>query len=137
MEKLIRLLMRVGLLGALCLVAPSSFASGGGGGGEAGASAYTRLDPFTVNLQGLKQVIQVAITLKMAKPEAAEKAKLYMPAIRNDIIYLLSSKTPEQLGTPEGKERLLVETRRAVNKALELNSKEGVAEVLFESIIIQ
>lgn len=136
MGKLNRLFARIGLLGALCLIAPLSFASGGGGG-EAGASAYTHLDPFTVNLQGLKQVIQVAITLKMAKPEAAEKAKLYMPAIRNDIIYLLSSKTAEQLGTPEGKERLLVETRRAVNKALELNSKEGVAEVLFESIIIQ
>jgi flagellar protein FliL len=139
MRNLTNCMVRMGLAVMLCVSAPLSLASehGGGGGGEGGASAYARLEPFTVNLQGLKQVLQVAITLKMAKPEAGEKVKVYMPAIRNDLIYLLSSKTPEELGTAEGKERLLTETKRTVNRSLELNSKEGVAEVLFESIIIQ
>ncbi len=109
----------------------------GGGGGEGGASNYQKLEPFTVNLVGLKQYLQVVITLKLAKPEAGEKVKLYMPAVRNDLIYLLSGKTAAEIQSVEGKQRLLAETKATVNKAVNLDAKEGVSEVLFESIIIQ
>lgn len=107
------------------------------GGGEGGGGAYVRLEPFTVNLVGLHQVIQVAMTLKPAKPEVADKIKTYMPAIRHEIILLLSGKTPEQMQTSEGKQKLISETRYAANKALGMTSKDGVADVLFESFIIQ
>ena len=106
------------------------------GGGE-GGGGYERLEPFTVNLVGLHQVIQISVTLKPAKPEVGEKIKLYMPAIRHEIILLLSAKTPEQVQSSEGKQKLILETRYAANKALGLTSKDGVSDVLFESIIIQ
>lgn len=108
-----------------------------GGGEGAGNGAYEKLEPFTVNLVGLRQVIQVAVTLKLAKPEAGEKVKLYMPVIRHEMILLLSGKSAEQVGSSEGKQRLILETRAAVNKAIESNAKEGIADVLFEQIIIQ
>lgn len=105
------------------------------GGGEGGG--YERLEPFTVNLVGLRQVIQVSVTLKPAKADVSDKIKLYMPVIRHEIILLLSAKTPEQVQSSEGKQKLILETRFAANKALGLTSKDGVADVLFESIIIQ
>lgn len=118
---------------AMFLVAANANASEGGGGG----GAYERLEPFTVNLVGLTQVIQLVVTLKMARPEAGEKVKLYMPVIRHGMILLLSSKTSAQIETAEGKQRLIQETIATVNHAIELTPKEGVADVLFESIIIQ
>jgi flagellar FliL protein len=118
------------------LVAVNANASEGGGG-EGGGGAYTKLEPFTVNLVGLTQVIQLVVTLKMAKPEANEKVKLYMPAVRHNMILLLSSKSAEQVSSAVGKQQLIKETISAVNRAIESNAKEGVADALFESIIIQ
>lgn len=127
------------LLGT-CFLSLNAHASGhGGGGGEGGggAGAYEKLEPFTVNLVGLKQMIQLSMTLKLAKPETGEKIKLYMPAVRHEMILLLSSKTAAQVETSEGKQRLILETKATINRALGLDEKEGVADVLFEQIIIQ
>ena len=117
----------------------ASIAYAGEGGGEGGGSAggYEKLEPFTVNLAGLHQVIQVSLTLKPAKPDVSEKIKLYMPVIRHEIILLLCQKTTEQIESSDGKQKLILETRYAANKALGLTSKDGVSEVLVESIIIQ
>lgn len=121
---------------SLSLAAVNAHASEGGGG-EGGGGAYTKLEPFTVNLVGLTQVIQLVVTLKMAKPEAGEKVKLYMPAVRHNMILLLSSKSADQVSSAAGKQKLIKETISAVNRAIESNAKEGVADALFESIIIQ
>ena len=107
--------------------------AGENGGGE----GYEKLDPFTVNLVGLHQVVQLSATLKIAKPDVSDKIKLYMPAIQNEIILLLSTKTPEQLQTSEGRQQLILETRLAANKALMLTAKDGIADVFFESFLIQ
>ena len=122
---------------SLLLSLGNAHASGGGGGGE-GASAYEHVEPLTVNLRGgEQQYLQVSITLKLAKPEASAKVKLHMPAIRNNMIYLLSEKSAEDISNMEGKQRLLVESRDAVNKAIGLEAAEGVADVLFETFVIQ
>ena len=105
--------------------------------GKGGDDAYVALEPFTVNLMGLRQVIQLSVTLKPAKPDMADKIKAYTPVIRNEIILLLSAKTPEQLQTADGKLKLIVEIRMASNKALGLTMKTGIADVLLQSIIIQ
>jgi len=106
-------------------------------GGEGGGGAYVKLEPFTVNLVGLRQMIQITMTLKLAAPESSEKVKLYMPAIRHAVILLLSSKSAEQVETSEGKNILIKQIKSSANKAVGLSAKEGVADVLFESIIIQ
>lgn len=137
MRKSVGLVLRSGsiLMVAALLMMSNAFAQGGGGGD--GGGNYEKLEPFTVNLAGLHQVIQIAVTLKLASPEAKLKVGFYRPAIRHAVILLLSSKTSEELETAEGKQRLIVEIKTAVNKAVELSAKDGVAEVLLESIIIQ
>jgi len=125
------------LLFATFCISTSALAGEHGGGEGGGSGGYERLEPFTVNLVGLHQVIQISMTLKPAKPDVSDKIKLYMPVIRHEIIMLLSGKTPEQMQSSEGKQKLILETRYAANKALGLTSKDGVADVLFESIIIQ
>lgn len=102
-----------------------------------GSEDYKKLEPFTVNLAGLNKVVQVSITLKLSSPKVEDKIKLYMPAIQNEIILLLSSKTTEQLQTSDGKLQLILEIKNAANKVLELTPKEGVADVLLDSLLIQ
>lgn len=119
------------------VVTPAHANSHGGGGGEGGGASYEKMEDFVVNLQGLKQMIQISFTLKPAKPEAGAKVKTYMPVIRHRVILLLCGKTAEELQTLPGKEKLIKEVRYTVNKAIELDSKEGIAEVLMEKIIIQ
>lgn len=119
------------LLTLFCLSTSANAGESGNGEG------YERLEPFKVNLIGLHQIIQLSATLKMAKPDVGDKIKLYMPAIQHEIILLLSSKTPEQLKTAEGRQELILETRLAANKALMLSPKDGIADVFFESILIQ
>jgi len=120
------------------LVAPNAQASGHGGGGEGGGGgAYEKLEPFTVNLVGLKQMLQVSFTLKLAKPEAGEKVKFNMPLIRHKMITLMSAKTADQILSSEGKLQLIQEIKVAINKALSLDEAEGISDVLFSSIIVQ
>lgn len=137
MQKSIGFILRrsVGLIFlSLCFISINANAEEKGGADSGG---YERLEPFTVNLVGLRQMIQISITLKPAKPDVSDKIKLYMPAIRHEIILLLSGKTPEEIQSSAGKQKLILETRYAANKALGLTSKDGIADVLFESIIIQ
>lgn len=137
MRKSVGLVLRSGsiLMVAALLMMSNAYAQGGGGG--EGGGSYEKLEPFTVNLANLHQVIQVGITLKLASAEATPKVALYRPAIRHAVIVLLSSKTAEELETAEGKKKLITEIKNAVNKAVELSVKDGVSEVLLESIIIQ
>lgn len=109
----------------------------GSEGGAAG-TPYEKLEPFTVNLLGnLHQVAQVSLTLKPVTLTIGDKIKLYMPVIRNNVILLLSGKTPEQLTSLDGKQKLILETRHATNQALGMTSKNGIADVLLESLVIQ
>lgn len=109
----------------------------GSEGGAAG-TPYEKLEPFTVNLLGnLHQVAQVSLTLKPVTLTIGDKIKLYMPVIRNNVILLLSGKTPEQLTSLDGKQKLILETRQATNQALGMTSKNGIADVLLESLVIQ
>lgn len=105
--------------------------------GNAVGPKYAKLEPITVNLQGLVQYLQASITLKVASPQAEEAIKLYMPMIRHELILLFSSKEAGQVTSPEGKQKLIDETRRAANKAISLTEKQGVTEVLFESFVVQ
>ncbi|MFA6013788.1 MAG: flagellar basal body-associated FliL family protein [Gallionellaceae bacterium] len=120
-----------------CLYISNASAQSSEGGGAAGSAIYQKLEPFTVNLAGMQNVIQLTVTLKISNPDLAAKASLYVPAIRHEMIILLCEKTPEQISSAEGKHQLMLETKEAVNKALHLEAKDGISDVLFESIIIQ
>ncbi len=70
--------------------------------------AFVPLDPFTVNLadKDSERYAQIGITLEIADAKVADELKTYMPAIRNNILMVLSHKTAAQLLTREGKEKV-------------------------------
>ncbi|WP_343628051.1 flagellar basal body-associated FliL family protein [Roseateles sp.] len=75
---------------------------------------FVPLDPFTVNLadKEVDRFAQVGITLEVADPKFADQLKAYMPAIRNNVLIVLSHKTSADLLSVEGKEKLAREIRR-------------------------
>ena len=69
---------------------------------------FVPLDPFTVNLadKESERYAQIGVTLEIDDIKTEADLKLYMPAIRNNILMVLSHKTAAQLLTREGKEKL-------------------------------
>lgn len=77
-------------------------------------------DNFTVNLQREDgdRYLQAGITLKVLQPELEEKIKAAMPEIRSKLLFLLSSKSPAELQTAEGKKKLVSEIIAEVDPLL-------------------
>ncbi len=75
---------------------------------------FVALEPFVVNLADKEsdRYAQVGVTLEVEDPQFAEEMKVYMPAIRNGILMVLSHKTSAQLLTREGKLALAREIMR-------------------------
>lgn len=69
---------------------------------------FVPLDPFTVNLadKESERYAQIGVTLEIDDAKTGEELKLYMPAIRNNILMVLAHKTAAQLLSREGKEKL-------------------------------
>ena len=69
---------------------------------------FVPLDPFTVNLadKESERYAQIGVTLEIEDAKVGEDLKVYMPAIRNNILMVLSHKTAAQLLTREGKDKL-------------------------------
>lgn len=126
------------LLLSVFLLTAHAGEGGEGGGKDNKNNLHSRVEVITVNLQGpAKQYVQVDLVLALAKSEVDDRVKKYMPVIRHSLILLLNSKSADQLGSSEGKQKLVLEAREAVNNALGLTDKEGVTDVLFSSFIIQ
>jgi len=69
---------------------------------------FVPLDPFTVNLadKDVDRFAQIGVTLQVDDPKFADQLKAYMPAIRSNILMVLSHKTATELLTREGKDKL-------------------------------
>ena len=69
---------------------------------------FVPLDPFTVNLadRESERYAQVGVTLEIDDAKTSDQLKLFMPAIRNNILMVLSNRSATQLLTTEGKEKL-------------------------------
>jgi flagellar FliL protein len=110
-----------------------------GEGEESGRPpVFEKLDTFTVNLSGGQdRYLQAEISLKIADAEVGEKIKARMPEVRDRIVRLLSSRTPDALASGEGKEALARDIQQNLNQLLGAKGKTGVESVLFTSFIIQ
>ena len=84
------------------------------------APTFVPLDPFTVNLadREAERYAQVGVTLELKEAKGADLLKAYMPAIRNNILLALGSKTAAQLIERDGKLRLAAEIRREALRPL-------------------
>lgn len=111
-----------------------------------GPSVFAPLDPFTVNLADPSRdhYLQIGLTYELYASDVEAELKAQMPLLRSRALLLLTSKTSEELATPEGKGKLageLVTLARAALAASKVpgtqNSERGVADVHFSSFIIQ
>jgi len=100
---------------------------------------FVEAEPFTVNLSDPEQkMAQLKLTLVVENDKMAEEVKTMMPAVRNNILLLLGSKSSADLGSREAKEKLALEMVDTSNKALENGTAEdAVKGVLFQQMIIQ
>lgn len=93
---------------------------------------FVPLDPFVVNLadRDVDRFAQVGITLETEDAHAGDTIKAYLPAIRNNILLLLSRKTSQDLAGAEGKERLAKQVLRVAvaPMGVELEDDEAPAE---------
>jgi flagellar FliL protein len=82
--------------------------------------AFAPLDPFTVNLadHDAERYAQISLTLELEDAHMADEIKAYMPAIRNNILMVLSHKTAVELLEREGKTKLAREIQREASRAL-------------------
>jgi flagellar FliL protein len=83
---------------------------------------FTNLEPFTVNLQDPRgeRFAQIGVTLELDDPKSENEIKDRMPAIRNNILMLISSKQIDELLSAEGKAHLALEIRDQAGRALGL-----------------
>lgn len=81
---------------------------------------FSTLDPFTVNLQDpySERVAQIGVTLQFEDPALEVRIKDRLPAVRNSILLLISSKRVDELITTEGKEQLAQQIRVQSAQAL-------------------
>ncbi|GAB3668685.1 flagellar basal body-associated FliL family protein [Ramlibacter alkalitolerans] len=112
---------------------------------------FTTLEPFTANLQDPRgeRFAQIGVTLQFDDPEVEVTIKDRLPAVRNDILMLISSKQVEDLLSMDGKQALAQEIRWRAGRALGLalpapgqpapaNAPENpIHEVLFSQFIVQ
>jgi flagellar FliL protein len=75
---------------------------------------FVPLDPFTVNLsdKDVDRFAQIGITLEVMDAKTADQIKAFLPAIRSNVLMVLSHKTSAELLSREGKEKLAKEVLR-------------------------
>lgn len=89
---------------------------------------YVQLGTFTSNLINEEgdRYLQVAIELKITKPELAEKIKATNPEIMHRINMLLQSKRPSDLASFDGKQKLSEQIKAQVEYVLGLRKTAPV-----------
>ena len=93
---------------------------------------FVPLDPFTVNLadKEVDRFAQIGITLEVTDAHTADTIKAYLPAIRSNVLMVLSHKTSAELMSREGKQKLAREILRESVRPMGIElDDEGTDEV--------
>ena len=116
-------------------------AEGGGKHGEKGGKSATslgetvELPPFIVNLAGEGgRFIKIVVVLQISSTPAKEELTNRAPQIKDSVISVLSSKTPDEVLTPEGKLELKLEIIKRINQSL---TSGVVTEMFFTEFVVQ
>jgi len=94
------------------------------------------LDQFIVNLvsNNSSRYLKCKIDIELDAPELQQEVDKKLPAIRDLIIRILSSKTIEEIQTAKGKEKLKEEIKRKINEFL---TSGEIKHVYFTEFVIQ
>jgi len=106
------------------------------------AAIYYKFDPpFVVNFgsEGSARYLQVTLEAMSRDAAVVEIMKANDPAIRNDLVLLLSGQQYATLMTPEGKEQLRAKTLQAIQHTVGAEGGDAklVEAVYFTSFVIQ
>lgn len=95
---------------------------------------FLPIEAFTVNLADRdgSRYAQVTITLELDDAKTGDLIKGYMPAVRNNVLLLLSGKTSTQLLDPQGKVTLAKEIHREVLRPLGVEMEDPEDEEVRE-----
>lgn len=99
--------------------------------------AALALEPFLVNLADMDESRFVKSTFQLGLAEELSEKEMdsvAIAAMRDSIITLLSSKTADQILTPQGKEKLREEIRARVNS---VSPQINVLEVFIVDFVVQ
>lgn len=101
-----------------------------------GAPVFVTLETFTVNMADTdnERFAQIGVVLEVTEKKVDEVLKANMPAVRNAILLLLSSKTSKQVLSLEGKDQLATQIAAAVTQRI---GKGTVDSVHFSQFIVQ
>lgn len=94
------------------------------------------LGSFLVNLadKNANTYAKVSITLELSNQKVEQEVVKRLPIIKDAVINLLSSKTYDEIRTPEGKEELRLELIKRINAILVTG---GVQNIYFTQFIVQ
>lgn len=94
------------------------------------------LGSFLVNLadKNANTYAKVSITLELSNEKVQQEVVKRLPIIKDAVINLLSSKTYDEIRTPEGKEELRLELIKRINAILITG---GVQNIYFTQFIVQ
>jgi flagellar FliL protein len=126
----------------LLAAAPLPVALGSGGGSSEGAPQdYVALDtPIIVNIftRDTVHFLKLTAEFKLKKPELAAAVKTHLPAIRHDLIMLLSEKRYFELTTVRGKTLLREEALAAAQHVMEQQTGDtSIEQIYFTSLVLQ
>lgn len=100
---------------------------------------YLPLDPpFVINFvhNGTLRYLQLAVSVMARDQAVLDRVKAHMPAIRNNLILLLSGQTYEQLGTREGKEQIRTQILGEISTILGAGAASGSPKSTVEAVYL-
>lgn len=108
-------------------------------GSEPKKTSYFSLKPsIVVNLRSGGRFSRVDIQIMTLNEEQLDNIKLHAPAIRHEIILLLSEQNGKKLKTPAGKEAFRKAALAATQGVIkELTGVDSVNELYFTSFFVQ
>jgi flagellar FliL protein len=103
---------------------------------ETAATVTYALDPFIVNIYDGQELryLRIRIEMEVAGEEVKNQMKAQDAPIRDGILTLLTSKTWQDLQSPQGKEQLKQQIMAAVSK---IAAQGSVKQVYFTDFVVQ
>jgi flagellar FliL protein len=111
-------------------------ADDGHGGGAKAPGPIKPFEPFIANLadEGGKRYLKATFQVEFLGDHVPAELDARLPQVRDLLLTLLTSKTFEEVRTPDGKQQLREEIINRVNQVLE---RDAVKAVYFTEFIVQ
>lgn len=101
---------------------------------KSGDSSLFQLEPFITNIGDGRRFLKLSISIELSSPAMAERVKAKTGAIRDAVIMLITTKSPNDVSSPEGKQQLKDEILIKLNQIL---GKDCIKNIYFTDFVMQ